>query len=131
MEPYIPSHAPERRCSGQVAAGIRSVAAETVSRQTIVVIAPGCRGAPKLWRSLRERRLWRVDLAAAATVPRVAYCSIVLGVQTSPACWFLLPPAASCFNTSLPGARSTGSERTPLQVWRHSSSCTRIEWWSA
>jgi len=39
------------------------------------------RGAPRLWRNLRERALWRIDLAAAATVPRAAYCSLVLAVS--------------------------------------------------
>ena len=64
------------------------------------------RGAPKLWRSLRERLLWRVDLAAAATVPRVAYCAIVLGVRPdsehAAACVLLLRQLLelSCWSSS-------------------------------
>ena len=41
------------------------------------------RRKPRMWRSLRERLSWKADLGQAATLARVAYCTMALVVSAS------------------------------------------------
>ncbi|KAK9817866.1 hypothetical protein WJX72_003391 [[Myrmecia] bisecta] len=54
---------------------VLEVVAPTPDKAELAANPPSVR---PLWRTLRERSLWKQDLAQAVTMPRVAYCATVL-----------------------------------------------------